>query len=93
MLLYTLVMAFIMLLFNLKKGQLGGVIGVFTFSLYGFLLNQMCIRDRLKTVYRVRDIEVNTETRTVTKSGEEIDLQILEFEVLLMLIRHKNIAV
>ena len=48
---------------------------------------------KLNTVYRVRDIEVNTETRTVTKSGEEIDLQPLEFEVLLMLIRHKNIAV
>ena len=48
---------------------------------------------KLNTVYRVRDIEVNTETRTVTKSGEEIDLQLLEFEVLLKLIRHKNIAV
>lgn len=44
MLLYTLVMAFIMLLFNLKKGQLGGVIGVFAFSLYGFLLNPQTIK-------------------------------------------------
>ncbi len=48
---------------------------------------------KLNTIYRVRDIEVNTETRTVTKSGKEVDLQPLEFEVLLMLIRHKNIAV
>ena len=44
MLLYTLLMVFIMLLFNLKKGQLGGVIGVFAFSLYGFLLNPQTIK-------------------------------------------------
>lgn len=44
MLLYSLLMVFIMLLSNLKKGQLGGVIGVFAFSLYGFLLNPETIR-------------------------------------------------
>ena len=44
MLLYTLLMVFIMLLMNLKKGQLGGVIGVFAFSLYGFLLNPQTIK-------------------------------------------------
>lgn len=44
MLLYTLLMVFIMLLFNLKKGQLGGVIGMFAFSLYGFLLNPQTIQ-------------------------------------------------
>jgi len=44
MLLYTLLMAFIMLLMNLKTGQIGGVIGVFAFSLYGFLLNPQTIR-------------------------------------------------
>lgn len=36
MLLYTLLMAFVMLLFNLKKGQLAGIVSVFAFSLFGF---------------------------------------------------------
>ena len=44
MLLYTLLMAFVMLVFNLKSGQLGGVISVFVFSLYGFLLNPQTIK-------------------------------------------------
>ncbi len=39
MLLYTLLMVFLMLLFNLWRGQLAGVVGVFAFSLYGFLLS------------------------------------------------------
>ena len=44
MLLYTLLMVSIMLLFNLKKGQIGGVVSVFVFSLYGFLLNPQTIK-------------------------------------------------
>ena len=48
---------------------------------------------KLNTVYRVRDIEINSETRIVRKSGREVDLQPLEFEVLLMLVKHKNLAV
>lgn len=51
MLLYTLLLAFIMLLMNLKKGQLGGVISVFTFSLYGFLLNP----ETIKVILRLPD--------------------------------------
>lgn len=39
MLLYTLVMVFLMLFFNLWKGQIAGVISVFAFSVLGFLLN------------------------------------------------------
>lgn len=39
MLLYTLLLVFLMLLFNLWKGQLAGVVGVLGFSLYGFLLS------------------------------------------------------
>lgn len=38
-LLYTLLMVFIMLVFNLYRGQFAGMIGVFGFSLYGFLLS------------------------------------------------------
>ena len=44
MLLYTLLMALIMLVMNLKKGQIWGVVGVFVFSLYGFLLNPQTIK-------------------------------------------------
>ena len=51
MLLYALFMAFVMLLFNLKKGQLGGVVSVFSLSLFGFLLNPQT----LKTVFRLPD--------------------------------------
>lgn len=51
MLLYTLLMTFIMLTFNLYKGQMAGVISVFVFSLYGFLLNPQLI----KTLMRLPD--------------------------------------
>lgn len=44
MMLYTLLMALIMLLMNLKKGYMGGVVSVFAFSLHGFLLNPETIR-------------------------------------------------
>lgn len=49
MLCYALVMVFIMLLFNLKFGQIGGVMAAFGFSVYGFLLNPQTIRAVLKT--------------------------------------------
>lgn len=39
MLLYTLLMVFFMLVFNLYKGQFAGMIAVFGFSLFGFLLS------------------------------------------------------
>lgn len=39
MTLYTLLMAFIMLAFNLYKGSIWGSCSVFVFGLYGFLLN------------------------------------------------------
>lgn len=48
---------------------------------------------RLNTVYRVRDVEVNSETRIVTKDGEMVELQPLEFDVLLMLLKSKNLTV
>lgn len=54
MLFYTLVMVFIMLLFNLLKGQIAGVISVFLFSVYGFLLNPSTI----KTILQLRDEEM-----------------------------------
>ena len=51
MLLYTLLMVFVMLIFNLWKGQLAGVISVFSFSLYGFLLNPQT----LKAIFQLPD--------------------------------------
>ena len=51
MLLYTLLMVFVMLLFNLKKGQLAGIVSVFAFSLFGFLLNPQT----LKAIFRLPD--------------------------------------
>ena len=48
---------------------------------------------RLNTVYRVRDIELNSETRTVTKGGRPVYLQPMEFDVLLLLLRYKNMTV
>ena len=51
MLLYTLLMVFVMLIFNLWKGQLAGIVSVFDFSLYGFLLNPQT----LKTIFQLPD--------------------------------------
>ncbi len=51
MLLYALLMAFIMLFFNISRGQLAGVISVFVFSLFGFLLNPQL----LKTIFKLPD--------------------------------------
>ena len=48
MLLYSLLMAFIMLLFHLWKGQLAGMVSVFGFSLFGFLLSPDTIKTMLK---------------------------------------------
>lgn len=44
-------------------------------------------------IYRVRDIVVNTETHEVHKGGEPVELQPLEFDVLVALLRHKNMTV
>ena len=51
MLLYTLLMVFIMLLFNLRRGQLAGIAAVFAFSLFGFLLNPQTI----KAIFKLPD--------------------------------------
>ena len=48
---------------------------------------------KLNILYRVNDIELNIETRIVTKSGEIIDLQPMEFDVLYMLLKNKNLTV
>jgi len=54
MLLYALLMAFIMLFFNIIKGQLAAVLSAFVFSLYGFLLNP----ELIKTLFSLRDTQM-----------------------------------
>ncbi|NLB61731.1 MAG: hypothetical protein GX802_04830 [Clostridiales bacterium] len=51
MLMYTLLMVFIMLYFNIKKGQFAGILSAFAFSLYGFLLNP----ELVKTIFQLPD--------------------------------------
>ncbi len=48
MLLYALLMAFIMLLFNIRKGARSGVMSVFVFSLFGFLFNPQLLKTLFK---------------------------------------------
>lgn len=48
MLLYTLLMVLIMLVFNLYKGHLAGIVSVFAFTLFGFLLNPRTLKDILR---------------------------------------------
>jgi DNA-binding response OmpR family regulator len=48
---------------------------------------------KLNTVYRIRDVEVNSETRQVKKAGEPVELQPREFDVLLTLLKNKNTTV
>ena len=45
---------------------------------------------RLNQVYRYQDITLDTENRTITKAGVEVDLTPLEFDVLSILIKNKN---
>lgn len=44
------------------------------------------------THFAFDDIEVDTESMIVTKSGEPVDLTIKEFEILLLFLRNKNIV-
>ena len=54
MLLYSLLMDFIMLTFNISRGQVAGVVSVFVFNLYGFLLNPQLFG----TLFRLPDIQM-----------------------------------
>ena len=45
-----------------------------------------------REILQVRDVEIDTEKRSVTKAGEEIYLKPMEYDCLLMFVRHKNKA-
>jgi len=49
-------------------------------------------RGSAQQVYRIGDIEINEDQRTVRQGGEEVYLKPLEFDVLLMLCKNKNMA-
>ena len=63
------------------------------FSVLELLVRIEKVLDRagkLNKVLRCRDITIDTEKRTVTKSGEAVALQPLEFDLLVKLIKFKN---
>ena len=39
-----------------------------------------------------RDVRIDTESRTVQKGGREVELTVKEFDLLVVLLRHKNVA-
>lgn len=43
-------------------------------------------------IYKILGVEINTNSRSVIKEGKQIDLTVKEFDLLLELIRNKNIA-
>ena len=45
---------------------------------------------KLEQILRVRDITIDLKNHTVNKGGGEISLKPMEFEVLALLVRHKN---
>ena len=48
--------------------------------------------NKTASVISVGDIEINTESRVVRRSGEAVDLTLKEYEMLLLFVRNKNIA-
>lgn len=45
---------------------------------------------KLNRTLRYRNIEIDQQTRTLTLGGEAIDLQPIEYDLIVVLIRHKN---
>ena len=45
---------------------------------------------KLNQTLRYRDIFIDQTTRTITQNGERIDLQPIEYDLIVVLIRHKN---
>ncbi len=48
--------------------------------------------NKSEKILKILDIEVDVESRTVMQNGEQITLTLKEFELLLLFIRNKNIA-
>lgn len=48
--------------------------------------------NKAEKIIKILDIEVDTESRTVIQNGQQVILTLKEFELLLLFIRNKNIA-
>ena len=48
--------------------------------------------NKAKTKLSFKDIVIDTNSRIVTKNGVQIDLTLKEYEILLLFVRNKNIA-
>lgn len=48
--------------------------------------------NKTSAVLTVNDLEINTNSRIVTKSGKPVELTLKEYEILLLFVRNKNIA-
>ena len=48
--------------------------------------------NKAEKIIKILDIEVDTESRTVMQNGQQVILTLKEFELLLLFIRNKNIA-
>ena len=48
--------------------------------------------NKAEKIIKILDIEVDTESRTVMQNGQKVILTLKEFELLLLFIRNKNIA-
>lgn len=49
--------------------------------------------NKVSKIIQFLDLEINTEEHTVKRNGEEISLKPMEFEVFLVLLKNKNIAI
>ena len=47
---------------------------------------------RVNSLIQIYDVVIDTEKRTVTKDGQEVYLKPMEYECLLLFVRHKNKA-
>ena len=43
-----------------------------------------------REILKIQDVEIDTEKRSVTKAGEEVYLKPMEYDCLLMFVRHKK---
>ncbi len=48
--------------------------------------------NKTSAVLTVNDLEINTNSRIVTKNGKPVELTLKEYEILLLFVRNKNIA-
>lgn len=48
--------------------------------------------NKTSAILTVKDLEINTNSRIVTRNGKPVELTLKEYEILLLFVRNKNIA-